>query len=409
MSGILRAELKKIVGKKYIWIILAVLTAFWIYRVGYQNSKVAAYFDPPIVRNYLISQSGPLTEEKYNQIQRYYNIIEGEGGDSQEQGDVTLTSDPEADDQIIMQLKGKADYIVAQDKNRVAVINQAKRNLKRYRQSGNDYEIAKNEKIINMYSDSHELILTPNTSGWNFYFEENSHALLLIIFLIIALAPIFSSENESHMQSIIYPTAAGRGKTAAAKLLSVVLISGAAAAFFEIVNFLCYFCNYYMKNFGLPIQNLSIFEASPFTLNLGQYTLIKLGLFILFGIVTGLVTAFFSKLFSRTVLALIADLVIIGGAYGITYFFVAPSYIVSNYTPEQLNLKSGLIKWFIPFITNPDIYFSEFNAVNIFGAPVLIHNIIIAIGVLFCILLIAATYLLYVKNISFKRKSGGRI
>lgn len=401
MFALVSTELKKIIQKKYVWIVLAVLTVFWIYRVGYQQSKSSAYMEPDDVRNYILSMSGPLTEKKYNQITENYNLVMD--GNEGEQSKGILTSSAENDMLAVEYLKEDADYILTQDKNRVAVINQARRNLERLAESGDNYQIKVNQKIIDMYGYFDELVISPLRAGWKFYFSENSHTLLLIIFLIITLAPVFSAESESHMLNIIYPSAAGRGKTAAAKLFTVVIISGVSAVFFEAVNFLCYFCNYYMKNFDMTIRNMPAYAASPFNITVGQYALIKLGLFVLFGVLTGLIIAFFSKLFARTVPALISDLIIIGGSFGVTYFFVAPAYIVTSRTPGQLALEGSLVKWLFTFITNPDIYFSEFNAVNIFGSPVLVHNIIITVCVLSCILLAATTYLLHTKNISLRR------
>ena len=411
MRRLLGAELKKLLGKKYIWFILLALTVYWGYSVGYQQSYYPAEPFNQAVWSYQESISGPLTQEKYEKI--LADIESVQGGREEAPGSVSeelmqqagrFTPYNAASDLILLdQVKTEADYIINEAHNRELILQQAQRNLDRLReQNGSAYEIRVNEKIIEMYRNSKELMLTQTDGGWSAYFYSNNHTILLLLFLLIVLAPVFSREYESNMFHIIYPTKGGRGKTAAAKILAAALVSAGAALYLETVNFFCYAVNYKMFNWNLPVRNFSNFSTSPFNFTIGQYVLIKLALFVLFAVLSGLIILFFSNLFSRTIPALISSVVALGGMFSAAFYFTAPPFLVGNLPLQLQQAKETLKNWLPSFLVHPDLYFNQFDVVNIMGIPVFSFWIAVGIAVLACLAFALAAWFLYTRNISLR-------
>lgn len=410
MLRLLGVELKKLLGKKYIWFILLALTVYWGYSVGYQQSYYPADPFNQALWSYQESISGPLTQEKYEKILADIESVQGGSEDALSNSEELMqqagrfTPYNAASDLLLLgQIKIEADYIINEARNRELIIQQAQRNLDRLReQNGSAYEIRVNEKIIDMYRNSKELMLTQTDCGWSFYFSSNNHTILLLLFLLIVLTPIFSREYESNMFHILYPTRGGRGKTAAAKILAAALVSAGAALYFETVNFFCYGINYKMYNWNLPVRNFRCFSTSPFNFTIGQYVLIKLALFVLFAVLSGLIILFFSKLFSRTIPALISSVVLLGGMFSVAFYFTAPPFLVGNLPLQLQQTKETLKNWLPSFLVHPDLYFNQFDVVNVMGIPVFSFWIAVGIAVLACFAFALAAWLLYTRNISLR-------
>lgn len=420
MLKLLRFEIKKLLGKKYIWLILLALTVYWCYSVGYGLS-----FNRLIdldLKAYQESISGPLTQEVYEKILADIDSVQGSGSyvteegfslSEEEAGDLSqkpgrFAENAAADLWLLNSAKQHADYILQEAENREVILQQAQRNLDRLRENnGSAYEIRVNEKIIQLYQNSKELMLTQADSGWWLYFSENNHSLLLLLFLLVVLAPAFSREYETNMFYIVYSSRGGRGKTAMAKLLATVLICMGAALYFEAVNYLCYDYCFYMENWNLPIRNFSSFSTSPFNFTIGQYTFIKLALFMVFAVLAGFIIICLSRLFSKTIPALIFSVIVLGGAFGISYYFTAPWFIVGHLSLEMQHTKGAVKNWLFSCLAHPNLYFNQFDVVNVLGIPVFSFWIAVAIAILSCVILGLAVWFLYTRNISlrlFRRK-----
>ena len=157
-----------------------------------------------------------------------------------------------------------------------------------------------------------------------------------------------------------------------------------------------------MFNWNLPVRNFSNFSTSPFNFTIGQYVLIKLALFVLFAVLSGLIILFFSKLFSRTIPALISSVVALGGMFSAAFYFTAPPFLVGNLPLQLQQAKETLKNWLPSFLVHPDLYFNQFDVVNIMGIPVFSFWIAVGIAVLACLAFALAAWFLYTRNISLR-------
>ncbi|MCL2628186.1 MAG: hypothetical protein FWD44_05785 [Oscillospiraceae bacterium] len=410
MIRLIRVELWKLLCKKHLWIILLALTVFWCYFIGYTQWK--AIRTCPIrqdTKKYLADISGPLTQEKFENILFDYQLIQ-EG--SLYTIDVTeiplgdtghFTINPFADWILMSSVKAHAEYIVNESKNRKIIIEQAQRNIERlHRENGSLFNIRENEKIVEMYQNAEELVLTQADNGWKFYFNENNHTILLLIFLLVLLTPVFAGEYESGAFSIVFSSKSGRDKTALAKLFSACIISIITASYFETVNYLCFSISYYMVNFSLPVRNIEAFSTSPFNFSIGQFVLIKYAFFTLYSVACGLLICFLSKFFSKSVPTLISGAVVLGSSYGISYYFTAPLYIVGEIPLELRNTGEAMQKWVFSFLVHPNVYFNQFAVINFANYPIFTYWIIIVTTVITCLFFGSLTFGLYTKNFTLR-------
>lgn len=261
--------------------------------------------------------------------------------------------------------------------------------LERHSNNKNSYEYKKIQNNLQMKLDAGEP-KSYNVVIWSeiFSFLGGGGGFFLLALLAIVVAPIFSGETASGMDSIILSSKLGRRKIVTAKIISVVA--------FSTIWVLCFYTLYLgiffvlsggLIGFDKPLNSLYLFHISPYGgLSIVSYMLISIGYAWLACLTLSIITSFISTT-QQTSLP----------TFGIVLAILFIPQLL-----DTANIRYALwplIDFGFTRIANGVPIFSSYKSYNILGNPLLYPiAIVIVLGVLL-------TLMIYLTYASYKRKN----
>lgn len=282
MIGLTRFELKKAMGRRLIWVILAILLV--LNGVNIERHHHIFSTDPMAQGRYELYTElrGELTDEKLALIQSYYSeaqkILSGAKHDTEYDPERYFSGFAYGDANLWNEIKEECDRIQAYQGKMKSIVNAASE--ANQNSSLALYYRRQNAQIATLYAGRslHEL---SRLEGITALSEYRFSTVLLLLMLILIAGNLYVTERETGMSELLCSFRSGGSKTAAAKLFAVLLITGFLCTLFFVMDFIL-FCFYYrIDGLSLPVYAVppmdaaAGFEESPLSCTVWQYLLLS--------------------------------------------------------------------------------------------------------------------------------------
>lgn len=293
MNEMIKLERKKILSRKaagYLFIMCPVMTFiyFFFFQFGYSSvyynydtgkMEAASGFAAIAQRKETASQfAGELTENTINRMRR--KIAEAEAvTDEQDENSMFSALYPYRDQSAILAHLTNPDGTL--------------------------------KSPSEGYPDSPSVILG-YCDGWDKIFSGmgNVLSILICLFTVITISPVFAEEYSYHTDAVIYSTRYGRTRLAAAKVIASLETVTGAYIILLLLHFILYGVTYGLQGWNVNIQSSLHYAASTYNFTFLQMFLYSAALNILGIASLTLTTLFLSAKMNTPVSALIASSVI---------------------------------------------------------------------------------------------------
>ena len=274
--NLIGAEFKKIVSKKYVWILALLLALFYAYLI----LNLASNFNVIYTKNALQPVFNEIMDAAYNpQIQAYiikkgFNVTFDE---------IQPMISPKIT-QTIEQYQSKVyeGYDVAKQLKEEAALrieSLVERNVtlnKRIQELKNEPDTPLDRYLLQQYTNMPKM--EPNLTRWDDWIDINNSMLpLLIAFVVIlGVAGVYTGEYTSKMHGILLTTKSGRSKLFWSKLLASCLFTAIVVIIFQTLAALLYTHVYGFPFKNTPMDSLTSFYKRPNTMWALQFYLCQL-------------------------------------------------------------------------------------------------------------------------------------
>lgn len=368
-------EIKKVFSKRLIWVILGFFLLLDIVKIGMLYNDTVVKDELSNGRQAVIDEiKGPITNEKISFVigkKRELDELVGNRTYKTEYDSSTYTGYQFGDSIVFGKIYDDLDYAYHYTESLNRIKTKAEENLTIYPK--NSYEAARSQKILDIYGER-EIKSYYDTTGYEAYFSYDFSVLLILLFLLVSITPVFSEEREIEMNLLISSSPNGKRTTAKAKLLSVTAIALGVTLLFLLLDFLLFFFLFNLEGGNNPLYSLKSFAYTPLNISILQYAVLSSLLKLLGSLFFSLLYAFFSSA-CKSVLISIAEAV------------VTLLLLVSFNDFVSIDLFKYLSP--VSLFTNR-IMFQSYTSLNFFGIPVdgvclLLPFTIALIGVLFAV------------------------
>ena len=393
---IVKCELKKIFKNRVIFIALAVFLLLNIINI-YRNYNIHNGVDDCIVTGqlYLREQlDGELTEDKqaliYQQAEKLSGLLYNEKYANQTEPEKEfVTGYAFWDSQLWNTYR---DYIDKAQSFNENIEQKSAEALKKaeYYSGKNEYYEAENKLYYNTYS-GRKITGIYDTNGLSDYFRYSLSSVLSVIMLLLGVVPIFSSECECDMDTVLLTSKNGRRKTAFAKIISALIYTFAIELIFSICDFSSFICFARLDGLGQALYAVQGFEMCSADITVWQFCLILFAMRTIGMSVICLVFLLLSKLFRRSVASFVTGACLFFTLMLIKTFFTdTAGEIINLFNPISLLVSFN--------------YFCDFTAVNLFGTPVFSYVFVGSVGVIIVLILSVVIFAMPLKmQLSFPK------
>lgn len=233
------------------------------------------------------------TEEYYRGQDRAYATVEGTittanmewvvseknrldtlilGGDfsTEEDPEHTYTGYAYSDYHLFQKLYADAEYAYNYGAFSADVVEKAQDNLELYRQKGSEIL----EAYYGQMAQSFRNRWIPafyRTDGWDSYFSYSFSNLLIMLFLIVTMAPLFSQERENGMTVRLRMTPTGVWWSRIYKILMACLSAFGVTVLFSVQDYLIFANAYGFRGLSNPVYSVQAFRTTGLHISLGGY------------------------------------------------------------------------------------------------------------------------------------------
>ena len=301
-------EIKKVFSKKLIWIILMLFLLLDIVKVGmlYQNTIGS---DPLANgRQAVINEiKGPITSENLSFVIEKKRELDAMVADRTYQTDYdssTYTGYQFGDSIVFSEIYDELNYAYHYPNLLQKIKTKAEENSTLY--PNNSYETKRAQKILDTYSDR-KIVNYYDATGYEAYFSYDFPTLLILLFLLFALTPIFAEESEVKMNLLILSAPNGRKPITKAKLSAAVTITLGSTLLFLLLDLLLFFTLFPLEGGENPLYSLQSFAYTTFNGSIIQYAILSISLKLIGSIFFSLLYLLFSSVFTTALPALIGS------------------------------------------------------------------------------------------------------
>lgn len=391
-----RYEIKKVFSKKLIWIILGVFLILDIVKIGILYQDTIGTDTLANGRQALKNEiKGPISSENLSFVIEKKRELDAMVADRTYQTDYdssAYTGYQFGDYIVFGEIYDELDYAYHYPDLLQKIKTKAKENLTLY--PNNSYETKMSQKILDTYSDR-KIVNYYDTTGYEAYFSYDFSTLLILLFLLFALSPIFAEESETKMNLLILSTPNGRKPITRAKLSAAVSITLGSTFLFLLLDLLLFFVFFFLEGGKNPLYSLQSFAYTAFNGSIIQYAVLSIFLKLIGSIFFSLLYLLFSSVFKTVLPALI------GSGSVLLLLVFGNDFIPINWLRQISPLS---------LFTNRTL-FQAFTQINCFQSPVdSIYLLLSVVTVLSVIMLSLILSLQGENNISkqrcwFRRKS----
>ncbi len=392
-------ELKKLLGIRYLWVFLAALlllnSALAWYTAGRTQAAqeptqmiadfFAAYFENPAEYDAYYAKMQEFQEEQnalFREAMRNGEI----DFEMETMPDIYSTDESYSDTRLFDKLYRTVEAAESYPQTLQAVIDRARSNLAEFSAMGipeDSYTYQYQLRVIELYELARDQVKieVEYTRGWDEYFDYDLVNVFLFIMLIMLGSLIFAQEKQSGFLPIIRTARFGRARTAAAKILTMILLSSLFTLLFIGTTWAVYGMRIGFSSPDNVLQALGSFTLSPYQITVGEYFLITVGVKLLtFSLFSTLILAL-STLFYNYILIYLCGL----GLFGLNYLLYTLKYINAGSPLKNLNFVA---------VSAVNPLFVRYRAINFFGAVwgyvpfmLTVFGILLAASAAICVIL----------------------
>ena len=265
-----KLEFKKVWANKFLiiaFVILFLVNGIQSINLIHRDKKVNSSQYWEAMETVYTSTEGEITSEKLefaiSEHRRLQDIIEG-GSYSTEPNQVnTYTGYIFADNNLFRQLYEEMYYTYHYPQFSSSIHQKAVDNIDFFTEKENSYEVNRNQIIISLYEDRN-IPRFYRMQGWDEYFDYSFSALLIILMIVLGVAPLFSSERENQMTSILRTCRYGKRKVFGAKVAVAFSYTFVVSLVFNLDDFITFTIGYSLRGFENPLYFISSYQATPF-------------------------------------------------------------------------------------------------------------------------------------------------
>jgi len=205
--------------------------------------------------------------------------------------------------------------------------------------------------------------------------------LFTAFLLLLVIAPVFSNERVTGMDSIILSSRNGRVKVVTAKLAASVIFASVFVIVYNLSQLAGYIGVGGAMGWDAPLKSILGYALCPYNITILQFFLIQLVLQLLGSIMLTAAIAFVSSV-SRSSLA----------SFFISLLVIFYPYILGVLLRISAEWLQPLIDLSMLKLAVAHDAFAAFKAFNLFGSPVLYINVLIPLVIAMGIIFILLTY-----------------
>ena len=382
--GLISAEFKKILSRKSVWIALLLLTLIevgfvWQLDRNYGNFPQSDRFMRPAYRAlYREIGEGEITPDKSDFVISEFNRL----AKIALAGSYSIVYDP-----AMYTGYERADYYLfkegfynpmrwafAYKRKNDPIVERAAENIVFFEAIGDVYQSRRNRLIAGAYG-GRELTAFYDTAGFRELLLDRSCALLMMLFVVFSLAPLFSIETTTGMALILKTVERGRAATVRSKLLLAVGWILATEIVFSLVRLGATALFFGLHGAAYPLYgvvDLSYFRAdfalSFFSGTIGEAVGIKTLLELLWLLFVGGIVLLVSRRVGKPFLSFLISFALGVGIYALGDLSVPTPF--------------AFARWLIPTtLLDFSALFSRFDVANVFGFPV--YSVVLLVSLTF--------------------------
>ncbi|MBM7541648.1 hypothetical protein [Amphibacillus cookii] len=326
---------------------------------------------------------GPVTEEKVE--------LARESMHASDTGEISNhTFESKATDYVQFLIVGAA--MQKQDQNERLTILEAEMND--FDESTYKHRKASMERdMLQELDDAHGFYLIRSWREMFEFIEPVTHVLLLSILIFLGLSPVFAEEYTHRTTDLILATKHGKTKLVTAKILAALSYIVIIFLSLQIINSFLNLLKFGgIAGWDAPIQGISSgldslsrlsYDGSPYNFEVWQFFLLTMGLQLLSCIVIAALVLLLSFLTKNTMIT----------------FFISSIIIAIPALLQQLGITDGFLGYLTDFsflkLMQVSSLFTQFQAYNVFGYPVLYPSLLFTLFALVTGLLIMLIYRLF--------------
>ncbi len=165
---------------------------------------------------------------------------------------------------------------------------------------------------------------------WDKLFSYDRVTIFICVYLILASGVLFLHERTSGTLPIVRMTRRGRAVTAAAKMISTLLLDVIASVIFSLgVLVTCAF-SFGLSDASLPIQSIITHASCPYTVSIAQYALMMLGVRAVAAVMFAAVVALASSLSFSPVVTYVTGAVFMLANVIVNFFITSSDWLLVN-------------------------------------------------------------------------------
>lgn len=273
---IFKTEFSKIISKKYIWIFVLILAAFYVFISTGISDNIGVVYS-----NALKTVYNDINETAYNPVLRKL-IIANDYNINIDEIKPFLSSDivsaVEKYNNKTYRERNVAEYLWDSEV-KSKIVNLIKRNVK-LEEEVTRLQSNTDNKLDNYLLKQYEIApkIEANMTSWNNWVDINKTMLpcLIAFVILLSLSGVYSDEYTRKMHGVLLTSKKGRKELFWGKLAASCLFSVLCVLFFQLLSAIVF-----TRTFGIPFTNtslnsLTMFYMTPSTLSALQYYLLQL-------------------------------------------------------------------------------------------------------------------------------------
>lgn len=288
MFRLIHFELKKLIGKRTIWIILLLFSIINLVKItsvyrenSYLYSSSGDTTDWYNIHWQLYPDiQGKITPERIDTLLQLFRPIESQVAEQTASTRLdnpnTMTGNIYSDYNLLRKyfvLPMEAFYSYKQKAEQTA--KAAQKNAVFYQDRGNTYEARKNAWIYHQYINR-EIDSFAYMEMANYYVHYDFSSALILLLGIYGVAGIFVREKESDMEGLLLVNPNGGKATAAAKIAAASLFLTGSSLWFSCIDFLGFSLAFHtLEGYAMPVYAIPNFAAAALSVSVGRYLLIS--------------------------------------------------------------------------------------------------------------------------------------
>ena len=407
----MRQEIKKIFSAKFIYVLLAILIAYFGLHLYNAMSAEKSIYKNAGVKKLIedVENSGLSDEEKCEKLQEKKDELfqMDEGNDGQIKG--TYGENINDEISIYGQVSELANYLYksfpTDRKNAIREAmyhvdeEQEKNTPNKYVLRSNKLAISKYNRVVNL-----KLKIVGNQDEWYFFFNNTMWDCAYVAFVVMITVRLFTMDEAEGTYQMIETCKLGKRRLFFNKLKAITFVSIIILTIQSIIE-LVYGITYNgLGNMNLPLQMFPEYEMCPFHISIAQFYLIKYLLKIFVSIYICVFTMFICSFLKKPLFANLISLLCMLGMLFLTiagYVFVHEADGGRVVTETNAKFYALVRSVFPTGFFNLRYYFDSFDYVNFFGYP---GNRLFLCIIVSIFVVIVGMAIGYKKNISIRVK-----